>query len=52
MSKTKTKLPKRRNAFVRAMFKRHGAGKRVMRDRRLRRAKDAGKSWRKDWEQD
>ena len=39
----------KRNRYVAAMIKRHGGGKRILRDRRMRRAKDAGKSWRKDW---
>jgi hypothetical protein len=33
-----------------ALRKRHGSGRRVFRDRRLRRAKDARKHWSRDQE--
>jgi len=45
----KMEAVKRRSPVAVAMTKRHGRSH-VMRDRRLRRAKDTRNSWRKEWE--
>jgi hypothetical protein len=47
--KPTTIKPRRRNAFVVAMNKRHRDGGR-MRSRRDRRSQDAGRCWRREWE--
>jgi len=45
----KEDLPKKRRGLLVACLKRHPR-KQVMRDRRLRRTKDARKHWSKEWE--
>lgn len=47
--KKKNRIPKRRNAMVSVMFRRHPRTQ-VMKRRGTRRGKDAKNSWRKEWE--
>ncbi len=42
-------LPKARRGLLVACLKRHSR-RQIMRDRRMRRAKDARKHWSKEWE--
>ena len=43
-------MSKPRNNVAVAMQKRYGSTNPVHRDRRMRRSKDARKSWKKEWE--